>query len=125
MKTSIVVLILALAIPAAAQPHKKYPKIPWESIAADSLARGIDAYSTTEMLREGCHELFLPDAIAHHPVNMIAFSTGIVVVNTLVASRLNKHRHHNKALVLLYGDALQNGFWGVHNLTLNCKRGTK
>ena len=103
------------------RPHNAGAKFSWgfaSSVAADAAVRSLDTYSTHQALSRGYHEMILPRAIADSTPRMATYSGLCVVGNALVAHWLAKHGHRRKGDMYLAGDAAQDGFWAVRNLTL-------
>src|ERR1035441_8117282 len=89
-------LMFMFSIPCAAQlpdaPKPHVDKVEWALLIADASVRGLDVYSTHQMLANGCDELILPDAISHHTAAMAAYSGATVVLDWFVARKLPRHR---------------------------------
>lgn len=74
------------------------------------------------MLTRGYHELILPRVIADHVLPMSLYSASCVAVDGLLVRYLLHHKHRRVAKLWLTGEIAQDGFWGVHNLTLKAPK---
>lgn len=119
----------ALVLGAAIAAHGQLPDAPkpqpitkqdWSLLAADASVRALDVYSTHKMLQGPNHELFLPDAIAHHTPVLVVYSGAVVTANWLVMRKLER-KHPKLAHTFMAVDVAQDGFWAVHDLFLPTK----
>lgn len=99
-------LILAgLAVVAEGQETastKHFPRIDWKQatksgLLEDSIARGVDVYSTHLALSRGAHEMFLPAAIANHPAALASYQLATIETEHLLSHQLAKRHHPNLA----------------------------
>jgi hypothetical protein len=119
-------LILAgLAVVAEGQedaPTKHFPRIDWKQasksgILEDSIARGVDVYSTHLALSRGAHEMFLPAAIANHSAALAGYQLATIETEHLLSHQLVKRHHPNLARSIPWIDAAQDGFWAIRNFS--------
>jgi hypothetical protein len=118
-----IALVLLLAIPLYAQlpeapQRQQLDRVEWGLLATDAGVRGLDVYSTHQMLQNGNRELILSSAIADHVPAMIVYSAGTVVVDWYFSRMLTKHHHRILAHVLTSVDIDTTAPWAVHNLYL-------
>ena len=118
-------LILAgLAVVAEGQETastKHFPRIDWKQatksgILEDSIARGVDVYSTHLALSRGAHEMFLPAAIANHSITLTGYQLATIETEHLAQHRLSRH-HPKLAQSIPWIDAAQDGFWAIRNFS--------
>lgn len=87
-----------LAVSSAAKPHPHHDYMGWSLLASDGGLRLADAIGTNRALRCTCnHEDVLPDAIAHHPAAMYAYSGAVVGMDWYLARELKRHGHSKLA----------------------------
>ena len=115
---SLLFLILILTPLVHAQAPKAKPElIDWALLGGDATVRALDVYSTHHALTQGGHEMFLPNAISHHPPMMAAYSGAVVAVD-FWAMRKIERRHPRLAHVLMSIEIAQDGYWAIQNLTI-------
>lgn len=118
MKTMILMVLscvpIAAQIPDAPKPHIDRMEI--SLLAADAGVRALDVYSTRQMLDNGGHEMFLPNAIASRPAAMAGLEAGDILAVAWLSRRLERHGHARLAHILTAADAAQDAPWAIHNL---------
>jgi hypothetical protein len=80
--------------------------------------RGLDVYSTHQMLVKGNQELILPQAVAKSTPAMVGVQAGVVVADWLVGRALRKHHHPKLARTITLIDIGADAPWAIHNLYL-------
>lgn len=115
-------IVFSETLPDAPKPQRM-DKVQWGLLAVDAGVRGLDVYSTHQMMANGNHEMFLPKAIANHAPAMVAYSAGSVALDWWVARKLVQHHRPRLAKIVTMVDVGQVAPWAIHNLFLPQRRG--
>ena len=111
-------MVYSETLPEAPRPQRVTDRTEWSLLAVDAGVRVLDVYSTHQMITRGNHEVFLPDAIAHHTPVMAAYSAGAIALNWWVARRLERSHRARLAHFVTLLDIGQDAPLAIHNLCL-------
>jgi hypothetical protein len=99
-------------------PVKQHDKLGNLLTVGNVLSRALDTYSTRKMLKEGNHEMFLPNSVVDSTPKMAGYSGGVALADWFAQHELAKHGHPKLAHLLTGLDMGSTLPYAINNLTL-------